>query len=175
MGALIHGPEGHPLHPPLTDLTIGMFVLAAALGVIGAVGGLGDTAGKTMWLALAGGVIAAVPTALTGLADWLTLEWGTRRWRTATIHLLLMVTSVVLFAIALWLQWSGWRDGTVTAGALTATLIGTGALLAGGWFGGTIVFVHGMRVVADGHDEATAAVGDDRESATLVRTGVRSR
>jgi len=42
---LIHGLPGHPLHPPLTDATIGMFVLAAAGGVIGAVGGLGEAAG----------------------------------------------------------------------------------------------------------------------------------
>jgi hypothetical protein len=27
---LVHGLPGHPLHPPLTDATIGMFVLAPA-------------------------------------------------------------------------------------------------------------------------------------------------
>jgi uncharacterized membrane protein len=143
----IHGPPGHPLHPPLTDATIGMFVLAAALAVIGAAGGLGDAAGKSMWLALVGGLIAAVPTALTGFADWLTLEWGSRRWRTATYHLFLMVTAVVLFAVAAWLQWTGWQDGTVTTGALILSLVAAATLVAGGWFGGAVVFVHGTRVL----------------------------
>src|SRR5580692_7407904 len=32
----------HPLHPPLTDVTIGMFVLAGGLGVIGYVGVIRD-------------------------------------------------------------------------------------------------------------------------------------
>src|SRR5919205_441492 len=30
---LLHGLPGHPLHPPLTDATIGMFVLATGLAV----------------------------------------------------------------------------------------------------------------------------------------------
>jgi uncharacterized membrane protein len=83
---------------------------------------------------------------LTGFADWVTIEWGSARWRTATIHLTAMVSAVVLFAAAAWLQWSGWRDGGVTTGGLVCTLAGVAALTTGGWFGGAMVFVHGMRV-----------------------------
>src|SRR5919202_1808772 len=102
-GVLLHGLPGHPLHPPLTDATIGMFVLAAGLAVIGAAGAIEDAAGKACWLALVGGLIVAVPTAITGFADWVQLEWGSARWRTATLHLTAMVTAVVLFAVAAWL------------------------------------------------------------------------
>jgi len=35
----------------------------------------------------------------------------------------------------------------VTAGSLILTLVGFGFLTLGGWLGGTIVFVHGMRVL----------------------------
>ena len=143
---LLHGPDGHPAHPPLTDATIGMFVLAAGLGVIGAIGWLGSAAGRAMWLALIGGLIVAAPTAVTGFADWLEIEWGSRLWRTATLHLTAMVTAVALFAIAAWLQHAGYRDGSVTAGGLVLTVLGLAALTAGGWLGGAIVFVHGMRV-----------------------------
>src|SRR4051794_4057801 len=101
---LLHGLEGHPLHPPLTDATIGMFVLATGLAVIGALGAIEDAAGKASWLALIGGLIVAAPTAVTGFADWVRLEWGTPRWRTATFHLTAMVSAVVLFAVAAWLQ-----------------------------------------------------------------------
>src|SRR5919198_74661 len=127
LAKLIRGLSGHPTHPPLTDLTIGMFVLAAGVGIVGA-------------------LIAAAPTALTGFADWLTLEWGSPTWRTATFHSLTMVTSVILFAIGAWLQWSGWQDGDVTGGGLALTVVGTGTLLVGGWLGGALVFVHGLRV-----------------------------
>jgi uncharacterized membrane protein len=143
---LLHGLEGHPAHPPLTDATIGMFVLAAGLGVVGAIGWLASAAGEAMWLALIGGLIVAAPTAVTGFADWLEIEWGSRVWRTATLHLTAMVSAVGLFAVAAWLQHAGYRDGSVTTGGLVLTLLGLGALTAGGWLGGTIVFVHGMRV-----------------------------
>ena len=147
---LLHGPSGHPAHPPLTDATIGMFVLASALSVLGALGWLGDAAGKGAWLALAGGLLAAAPTAVTGFADWLTLEWGSATWRTATLHLSAMVTAVCLYGVAAWLQWDGYEDGSVTTGGLVFALLGLAALTAGGWLGGAIVFVHGMRVETKG-------------------------
>jgi uncharacterized membrane protein len=153
--ALLHGPSGHPAHPPLTDATIGMFALATVLGIAGAAGAFGDVAGKAMWLALAGGLCAAAPTALTGFFDWVEIEWGTPVWRTATIHLSAMVTAVALFAVATWLQWDGWHgDGHVGAAALAVTLVGFGALTLGGWFGGAVVYVHGMRVLE--HEQASA-------------------
>lgn len=146
---LLHGLPGHPAHPPLTDLTIGAFALATALAVLGRFGVAPDKLGPAAWIGLAGGLVAAGPTALTGFADWLTIEWGTPRWRTATVHLTAMVTSVSLFAIACWLQWPGWRDGGITTAGLVFSIAGFVVLTAGGWFGGAIVFVHGMRVKED--------------------------
>jgi uncharacterized membrane protein len=151
---LLHGLPGHPLHPPLTDATIGMFVLATGLAVIGAFGAIPAAAGKACWLALAGGLIVAVPTAATGFAEWVRLEWGSARWRTATLHLSAMVTAVVLFALAAWLQHRGYRHDEVTAGGLAFSLAGLVALTAGGWLGGALVFVHGVRVL--GAEEPSA-------------------
>src|ERR671929_1672960 len=139
-GVVLHGLPGHPLHPPLTDATIGMFVLAAGLAVLGAIGAIEDAAGKACWLALVGGLIVAVPTAATGFADWVRLEWGSARWRTATLHLTAMVTAVVLFAVAAWLQHRGYQRGEVTSGGLVFSVVGLITLTAGGWLGGAIVF-----------------------------------
>jgi uncharacterized membrane protein len=154
--ALIHGLPGHPLHPPLTDSTIGMFVLASGLAVIGYAGAIQDAAGKGCWLALIGGLIVAVPTAATGFADWIRLEWGSASWRTATLHLTAMLSAVTLFAVAAWLQHPGYRHGDVTLGGLIFSILGFVALTAGGWLGGSIVFVHGVRVLDQ--DEAPRAV-----------------
>src|ERR687887_1968083 len=145
---LLHGLPGHPLHPPLTDATIGMFVLATALAVIGAAGAIEDAAGKGCWLALIGGLAVALPTAATGFADWVRLEWGSPPWRTATLHLSAMVSAVVLFAVAAWLQHRGYQRGDVTTGGLIFSLAGLVALTTGGWLGGAVVFVHGVRVLA---------------------------
>jgi uncharacterized membrane protein len=146
MFALIRGLRGHPSHPPLTDATIGMFVLAAGLSVLGKAGVAEGKLGPAAWLALVGGLAVAVPTAVTGFADWLVIEWGSPVWRTATIHLSAMVTAVSVFAVAAWLQWPGYRDGDVTTGGLVLALLGLAALVLGGWYGGAVVFVHGMRV-----------------------------
>jgi uncharacterized membrane protein len=149
----LRGLPGHPLHPPLTDATIGMFVLATGLAVIGSAGAIKEPAGKAMWLALIGGLIVAVPTAATGLVDWLFIEWGTPRWRTATAHMAAMVTAVVLFALAAWQQHAGYLHGRVTTAGLVLSLVGLAALTLGGWLGGTVVFVHGMRVLGTSERE----------------------
>jgi uncharacterized membrane protein len=146
----VRGLPGHPLHPPLTGATIGMFVLAGGLAVIGYAGGIELAAGKAMWLALIGGLIVSVPTALTGLVDWLSIEWGSARWRTATLHLTAMLSAVVLFALAAWRQYHGYQHGGVTTAGLVLTLGGVGVLMVGGWLGGTLVFVHGTRVLNAG-------------------------
>jgi uncharacterized membrane protein len=163
---LVRGLPGHPLHPPLTDATIGMFILAGGLAIIGKAGGIPLAAGKGMWLALIGGLIAAVPTALTGLVDWLSIEWGSPRWRTATLHLTAMVSSVALFALAAWRQYHGYQHGDVTTAGLILTLCGAGVLTLGGWLGGSLVFVHGTRVLtapADGQPPEPATTSTTTE------------
>src|SRR4051795_131607 len=163
----LRGLPGHPLHPPLTDATIGMFVLATGLAVIGSAGAIKEPAGKAMWLALIGGLIVAVPTATTGFIDWLFIEWGTARWRTATAHMTAMLTAVTLFALAAWQQHPGYVHGRVTTAGLLLSLAGLAVLTVGGWLGGSIVFVHGMRVLGTHADGAPGAGEEKSEQATI--------
>src|SRR3954452_15755895 len=107
--AALHGLPGHPVHPPLTDATIGIFTFAAALAVIGYAGALDSAAGKACWLALIGGLIVAVPTGATRSADWVALSWGSHRWRAGRIPLTAMVSAVTLFAGSAWLQPAGYE------------------------------------------------------------------
>jgi uncharacterized membrane protein len=148
-----------------------MFVLATGLAIIGSVGAIEDAAGKGCWLALIGGLAVALPTAATGFADWLRLDWGSPSWRTATLHLTAMVSAVVLFAVAAWLQYDGYRDGDVTTGGLVFSVAGFVALTTGGWLGGTIVFVHGIRVLPRERSgqEAAAPGGAPAETSTIGR------
>lgn len=169
-GVFLHGLPGHPLHPPLTDATIGMFVLATALAVVGAAGAIEDAAGKGCWLALIGGLAVAVPTAATGFADWLWLDWGSPPWRTATLHLTAMACAVVLFALAAWLQYDGYTHGDVELGGLIFSLAGFCALSAGGWLGGAIVFVHGIRVLGrEGEGRRAGGAADTPADTTTGR------
>ncbi|MDP9255644.1 MAG: DUF2231 domain-containing protein [Actinomycetota bacterium] len=147
MSALMHGTKGHPLHPPLTGVVIGMYSLATGLGVVGALGGVPEKAAVGMWLALVGGLIATVPTALTGLLDWLTISRDTPVWRTATLHMAVMLSATGLFVVSAWLQYRGYEHAYVRNAALATTLVGFVLLSTGGWLGGAIVYVHGMRVL----------------------------
>jgi hypothetical protein len=58
-----------------------------------------------------------------------------------------MLTATVVFLLAAIFGHGGYVDGDVTAGSLILTLVGFGVLTLGGWLGGTIVFVYGMRVL----------------------------
>ena len=144
---LYRGLPGHPLHPPLTDATIGAYTAATVMGFASIIGVANRGAAHGWWLALVVGLIFTVPTALTGLLDWITIEWQTPLWWTATYHLLAMVSATVAFLIAVIIGHAGYTHASVRTGPFILTLIGFGLMTIGGWLGGTVTFVHGMRVL----------------------------
>lgn len=155
---LIKGLPGHPLHPPLTDVTVGLYTGATAFGVLGALGVSEGNLSKAWWLALVAGLVATVPTALAGLAEWIGIPRGTPLWRTATSHLLAMVSATVFFLLAAIFAHGGYVDGEVTGGALVLNIVAFGLLTLGGWLGGALVFTHGMRVLELVDEPAPRAV-----------------
>ena len=144
---LYRGLPGHPLHPPLTDATIGIYTFALIAAVLDALGISEDAAANAWALALVVGLVVTVPTALTGFADWLQIERRTPLWRTATAHLFAMVSATILFLLAAAVGYSDGMDGVVDTTPFVLTLAGFLVLTAGGWLGGTVVYVHGMRVL----------------------------
>jgi uncharacterized membrane protein len=65
---------GHALHPLMTDFPLGMWLSASLLDFVG------GKASRTASRRLVGlGVLAAVPTAATGLAEWLHVDRASRR------------------------------------------------------------------------------------------------
>jgi uncharacterized membrane protein len=147
LSVLWRGLPGHPLHPPLTDATIGIYTLATAMALLSRLGVSEENTATVWWLALVAGLVTTLPTALTGFIDWLDITRGTPLWRTATLHLSSMVTATIVFAIAAGAGHADYADGVVGGGPLVLTLVGFGFLTLGGWLGGTIVYVHGMRVL----------------------------
>ena len=142
------GLPGHPIHPPLTDVTIGSYTFALIAAFIQIVGITTHAGAYAWWIALVVAAISSAATVLTGFADWLTIEWGTPLWRTATWHALSMATATVFFVIAILVGHKHYSQGLVGAGPFILTAIGWGFLTIGGWLGGTVTFVHGMRVLS---------------------------
>ena len=155
---LLRGLPGHPLHPPLTDATIGAYTFATVAAVLSKLGIAEHGFAQAWWLALVIGLVTTVLTALTGLLDWLTIERGTELWKTATLHLTAMVTATVFFLTAALVGHGGYADRAVTTGAFALTLIGFVLLTAGGWLGGAITYVHGMRVLSLVDEPAEKAI-----------------
>src|SRR5215510_10370320 len=96
----LRGWAGKPLHPPLTDIPVGAYVIAAVLDVISIAGQheawARDFFRAATFVLVAGGAVS-LATALTGFWDWLrSTEPGTQVRREANTHALTMVTVTLL-------------------------------------------------------------------------------
>ena len=54
---LVTGLPGHPLHPPLTDATIGIYTFATVAAVLSKLGVADHTFAQAWWLALVVGLV----------------------------------------------------------------------------------------------------------------------
>src|SRR3954451_21855738 len=99
----LRGWAGKPLHPPLTDLPIAAYVLAAVFDVVSMIGRHNDWARdffRAGTYVMIGGAAVSVLTALTGFWDWLkSSEAGTQARRTVNVHALTMVTVTVIVIV----------------------------------------------------------------------------
>jgi len=145
---LVRGLPGHPLHPPLTDATIGVYTFATVAALSDVLSITNHVGAQAWWIALIWGLITTLLAATTGLIEWLSIEWGSEPWKTATLHMIAMVSATVFFGLAAIFGHKDFLAGNVHATGLILTLVGFGLLTLGGWLGGAVVFVHGMRVLS---------------------------
>lgn len=150
----LRGWSGEPLHPPLTDLPIAAYLLAAAFDVISVIGGPDRAWARDFWHAgtytLVGGAVVSVMAALTGLWDAKeSSEAGTQARRTINTHAAIMiaVTVLVLADIA-------WRltdhDTATPVGVMVLSVVVALLVSLGATFGGSLVFEYGFNVETAG-------------------------
>src|ERR671924_370458 len=114
---LIRGVPGHPLHPPLTDATIGLYTGAFIFAILSLAGVAEESTAKAWWLTVVVGLIVGAATAATGLLDWLTITWRSELWWTATWHMLAMVTATVFFGLAAIFGHDAYTQANVSSGS----------------------------------------------------------
>jgi nitrite reductase/ring-hydroxylating ferredoxin subunit/uncharacterized membrane protein len=125
---------GHPLHPLLTDIPIGSFTSATVLDLIG-----GPTAERAADRLVDLGVLAAVPTAVAGAADW-SDTYG-EEMRTGVVHAAANLVGVGLYAA------SAVARRRQRRGAATALgLAGMTTMTVGGYLGGFLGYGRGVGV-----------------------------
>ena len=151
----LRGSAGKPLHPPLTDIPVGAYMLAAAFDVISAVGH--DEAWardfyRAASFALIGGAAVSALAAVTGFWDWLrSTEKGTQARRTVNAHAWTMVIVTALILAGLAVRVLAFWDEASTPGILLAfTLAAAGLTVLGSTIGGTLVFDYGFNVETAG-------------------------
>ena len=148
----IAGPYGHPFHPLLVTVPIGAWLMSVIFDIVAFAGDQPEvfTTGARWLYGI--GVLAAVLAAVFGLLDYTRLTPGTRARRIATIHLVLNLTAVAIFAAA-WAVHLGNDDPSAVG--LVLGVIGLVGLGISGFLGGELVFRHGVRV-ADESEQAPA-------------------
>jgi nitrite reductase/ring-hydroxylating ferredoxin subunit len=181
---LMHGGRwiGHPLHPAMSDLPIGLW---AGVTVLDAVDrdpaprrGI-DAAGALS----AAGIIAAGATAVTGLTDWTVANDEDRR--IGLFHGLLNTAALGLQCASLGTRLAGHRGTARALGAASLTVTA-----AAGYLGGHLVFAKGVMVSrvawstgprrwaralqeADLPDDTPTAVVAEGRQIMMYRTGGR--
>ena len=168
-GAVMRGNWlGHALHPLMTDFPLGCWLSAGLLDLSGSAS-VRPAARRLVGL----GVAFAVPTALTGIADYSVVD-DPKAKRVGAVHWLGNSGVLMLYA----LSWRARRRGHHWRGVALAMAGGTGAW-ATGYLGGHLSFARqvgtgqrGMdldRQYLDGQHPADADVAS--EEAALIASG----
>ena len=125
---------GHPLHPMLTDVPIGAWTSAFVLDLLG---GRRAQAAADQLVGL--GVVAALPTAASGLSDWSDFLGAERR--VGAVHAVTNVAAVACYG----LSYLARRRGDRSRG-LALSLLGAAAATVGGYLGGHLTYAQGANV-----------------------------
>ena len=119
------------MHPPLTDVTLGCWFSATVLDLAG-----GEQSRHAATVLVVAGLVAGVPTALAGAADWAGMTGAERR--IGAVHAVGTDVATFLFL------GSSSRDsaGTTSAPAGSPSL-GTAVVAGAGLLGGHLALVRG--------------------------------
>ena len=150
----LRGWAGKPLHPPLTDIPVGAYVLVAVFDLVSFIAGGDGTVGRDAYVAgtwvIIAGAIASVPTIVTGAWDWWkSTQKHTQAWRTANWHMAVMGTMSVIVVLDIVLR-LGDTATSVPFGVLVLSLIVGGLVTLGGTYGGSLTYDYGFNVETSG-------------------------
>lgn len=143
---VLHGTWlGHPLHPVLTDVVVGAFSLGSLFDLASLMGG-GSSARRTADVLTAVGTASAIPTAITGLADFSAIPRGAAAH--GLTHAAANSTALLFYLLSLAARKNGERGK-----GIALSTAGMAVVTAGAYLGGHLVF--GKRVGVDHTERVT--------------------
>jgi len=145
---------GHPVHPMLVNFPIAFYVSTLIAFIIYSI------SSDTFWFKVGiaaniAGIAMALIAATFGFIDWaFGIPSGTAAKNTGVKHMLLNVTSLVLFVICLILNVGQWSAvAPVSRGGVILPLLGVILTIAAGYFGWTLVQHHHVGVEFSADEE----------------------
>jgi uncharacterized membrane protein len=131
---------GHPIHPMLVPLPIGLWIFSLVADFVHMSNGSPAWATVALYT-MGGGIVGALLAAVPGLIDLVSLPPGPRA--TGLKHMAINLTVVALYAVNLWMRWgSPENPGKLVWLSLASILL----LVVSGWLGGKMVYEHGVAV-----------------------------
>lgn len=129
---------GHPIHPMLVSVPIGLWVFSLVADLVFLSTGNPDWE-TAAYLTLGGGVIGALIAAVPGVIDFLSLHEPQAR-RVAGLHMGMNLAIVAVMAVNFWMR-SQAGGGTLPYWLSALAVL---ALVISGWLGGHLVHVLGV-------------------------------
>ena len=137
---------GHPLHAILVHYPVGLWVLSLLLDAVTLLFGANNALVRASLYAMLGGLALAVLAAGVGLADWADIRPDHEARRPATLHMIINLGAIALYALNLGLRWPALDDARSPLFPFLMSLAGIASISVSGYLGGRIVYDDGVGV-----------------------------
>lgn len=140
-------PLRSPIHPAIVHLPVALFPLGMLLDVASWIFQRPELElVRAAFYAIAAGIVTALFAAIFGFVDYTTIRSDHPAKKTATLHMVLNLIAVVVFAASLALRYSSLDAQHTGVLPLILAVVGVGLLGYSGYLGGDLVYNDGIGV-----------------------------
>jgi uncharacterized membrane protein len=134
--------KGHPFHPIIVPLPIGLWVFSIVSDFIFKLGWGSLVWNDVAFYTLAGGIIGALIAAVPGFIDLTGLQ-NPKSKSIAIWHMVINLLAVALYCVNFWLRTQRAPGDNLP---IVLSAIGIVLIIISGWLGGELVYVRGVAV-----------------------------
>ncbi len=139
-------PLGHPLHPLLVHLPIGLLFLTLLLDVVDLFFGGGEAIVRAAFYSLLVALITALLAAVPGLVDRADIRRDHAARKTANQHMMLNIAAVGFMILSLILRYAALGAENTPMAAALSSLLAVALVGYSGYLGGLLVYDEGIGV-----------------------------
>ena len=138
---------GHPAHPALVHIPLGLWLGACVLDIAIACGARAAVLPQLAYYAVLVGLLGTLVVVPTGIADWASIKRERPAWKLGLYHLLLNAAAAAVWLINFFLRRECLHTGEPVTGLILAlSIIGALLLVVSGYLGSLLAFDHGISV-----------------------------